>query len=449
MSNVIAKSRMTAVVGLGLTGVSVARYLASRGERFIMLDTRTAPASLAAFRSEFPDVGVELGPLQTQTLTQVDEIVLSPGVALSEPALQQAQAAGVSIIGDISLFLRENTAPVVAITGSNAKSTVTTLVGEMAARAGIDVAVGGNIGTPVLELLNGPAKQLVVLELSSFQLETIAKLNAAVATILNVSEDHMDRYATMQDYYLAKQRIYFGAKTVVTNRADALTVPPLAVGVKPMSFGLDKPDRGGFGLLLQDGREYLAYEFKALMPADEVRMPGRHNIENALAALALGQAVDLPMAAMLQTLREFEGLPHRCQWVAELAGVAWYNDSKGTNVGATLAALQGLANSRGKTVLIAGGVGKGADFAPLAPALRRLRGLVLMGEDAAKIAAVAQGIPVVMAADMTDAVTQAAALAEPGDVVLLSPACASLDMFKNYQHRGDVFVAAVKARAAA
>ncbi len=449
MAELIAKSHITAIIGLGQTGLSIARFLAARQQRFVVCDTRDKPAGLDALLQEFPDVHVETGPLNIETLLAADELAVSPGVPLSEPALQAALAAGISVVGDIGLFLREITAPIVAITGANAKSTVTTLVGDMAARAGIKVAVGGNIGVPVLDLLASTDTELFVLELSSFQLETIGlgnnpHLNAKVATILNISEDHMDRYDSLTSYYLAKQRIYFGAEVVVTNRADALTNPPLASGVTQLTFGLNKPDRKGFGLLVKDGVEYLAYEFTVLMPAADVRIPGRHNLENALAALALGSATGINQAAMLASLREFPGLPHRCQWVAEINGIEFYNDSKGTNVGATLAALEGLRNDSGKIVLIAGGVGKGADFSPLAQALTATRGLVVIGEDGVKIAAVANNsVNTVAAKSMVDAVKSAFALAQPGDRVLLSPACASFDMFNNYGHRGDCFMAAV------
>jgi UDP-N-acetylmuramoylalanine--D-glutamate ligase len=449
MSDLIAKSRLTAIVGLGLTGLSVARYLAAQQEAFVMLDTREAPAALASFQQEFPDTHVELGPLNAETLLSVDEVVVSPGVPIAEPAIQQAIKAGVAVAGDISLFLRNISAPVIAITGSNAKSTVTSLVGDMAARAGLNVGVGGNIGKPVLEWLNEPEKDLYVLELSSFQLETINKLNAKVATILNVSEDHMDRYDSYAAYHMAKQRIYFGAETVVTNRGDALTAPPLAAGVTQLTFGLSKPDRYGFGLITKGGVEHLAYEFKVLMPVSEIRLPGRHNVENALSALALGYAAGLPMDAMLESLRQFAGLDHRCQWIAEYKGVEFYNDSKGTNVGATLAALEGLREDESKILLIAGGVGKGADFSPLHDALQQVRGLVLIGEDGDKIAAVAgDAVNKVFADSMADAVNKAIALAESGDKILLSPACASFDMFGNYELRGQAFIDAVKEVAA-
>ncbi|WP_370462618.1 UDP-N-acetylmuramoyl-L-alanine--D-glutamate ligase [Pseudomaricurvus sp. HS19] len=445
MAELIAKSNVAVLIGMGVTGRSAARYLTREGRTFVWLDTRELPPTLAEIEVEFPSVARELGELKESTLLAASEIIVSPGVAIAHPAIRAAAAAGIPVLGDIELFMREISAPVIAITGSNAKSTVTTLVGEMAKACGKRALVGGNIGVPVLDLLLEPQAELYVLELSSFQLETIARLGAEVATVLNVSEDHMDRYDSLAHYHQAKQRVYFGARAVVINRQDPLTAPPLAEGVQLFSFGLNAPDRHGFGLRTVNGIEMLAYEFIDLMPASDVRLPGRHNLANALASLALGKAAGLSMEPMLETLRHFAGLPHRCEWVAGQDGITWYNDSKGTNVGATLAALQGLASEQGRIVLIAGGVGKGADFAPLAQAAAQLRALVLIGEDADKIAAVFEGItPIEHADSMMTAVQQAAQLAQPGDCVLLSPACASFDMFSGYDDRGRQFVAAVK-----
>lgn len=446
MSELIAKSSVKAVVGLGKTGLAVARFLTSQNCPFIMLDTREAPANLAEFQQAFPNVAVELGPLNAETLCNVEEVVLSPGVALAQPAIQTALQQGISVIGDIELFARHAEAPIVGITGSNAKSTVTTLVGEMAREAGLKVGVGGNIGTPALELLAEKA-DLYVLELSSFQLETTTRLNAKVATILNVSEDHMDRYDSLQEYHRAKQRIYFGAQQVVTNRDDALTQPPLAEGVKVTSFGLGAPDFNAFGIRRVDDREFLAYQFENLLPVDELLLPGSHNQANALAALALGQAAGLPMAAMVATLKRFRGLEHRCEWVASVKGVEFINDSKGTNVGATLAAVKGLARLPSKLILIAGGDGKGAAFDGLKqPLAENVRAAVLIGRDAKAIGAVAEMVTAVRyAEDMAAAVTEAYKLAQPGDAVLLSPACASFDMFTGFEDRGRHFVDAVQA----
>lgn len=448
MSGLIASDSMRIVVGLGKTGLSCARFLARKGLPFAVVDSREQPPGLDEFRAEFPGVALELGPLQAETLKQCSELVVSPGMALATPAIAEALASGVRAVGDIELFAREVRAPVVAVTGSNGKSTVTTLVGNMAQRAGRRVQVGGNLGTPVLDMLAGGEAELYVLELSSFQLETTHSLKAEVATLLNLSPDHMDRYPSLLAYHQAKSRIFLGARQVVVNRADALSEPLLAQGVQRWSFGLDRPDRRGFGLVAREGGEWLAFEFAPLMPVSEVRIRGRHNIENALAALALGHAVGLPMEAMLAELREFAGLPHRCQWVGELGGVDFWNDSKGTNVGASVAAMAGLGGGDGHgLVLIAGGDGKGADFSQLGDEIaRRARGAVLIGVSADAIeAAIAGRVPVRRAADMAAAVQAARELASPGESVLLSPACASFDMFNSYEHRGDVFAACVRA----
>lgn len=441
MTQLIATNSISVIVGLGLTGLSVARYLKQQGQAFAMVDSRQNPPQLQAFYDEFDGVSVELGPLNTETLCAASEIILSPGIALAEPAIKFATEAGIPVIGDIELFARAATAPIVAITGANAKSTVTTLVGLMAEKAGIKVGVGGNIGVPALELLADGGRDLYVLELSSFQLETTQKLGAKVATILNISADHMDRYQGLPQYHAAKQRVYFGAEHVVINRADPLTQPPLVDTVNRVSFGLNTPDFKQFGVIKGAGSEFLAWQFDELLATSELKIKGRHNIENTLAALALGHAVNIPMAAMLNALREFPGLPHRCQWLRSFDGVDYYNDSKGTNVGATLAAIDGLADSVNKLVLIAGGVAKGADFSGLAKAVAsHCRGFILIGADAQQIAsAMPESITPIFADDLAAAVDSACALAESGDAVLLSPACASFDMFSGFEERGEFF----------
>lgn len=444
MTQLIAKNNVIVLIGMGLSSRSAARYLLATDQFFVWVDTRENPPGLSDIKNEFPSVNLELGALNQDTLLDAAQIIVSPGVSVATPEIAAAKMAGIEVIGDVELFLREAKAPVVAITGSNAKSTVTMLVGEMARDAGIKVAVGGNIGIPVLDLLSADGTDLYVLELSSFQLETIEQVNAEVATVLNVSEDHMDRYDSLFHYHLAKQRVYYGAKTVVTNRQDPLTIPPIAEGVKQLTFGLNQPDRKGFGLLQKGGESWLAYEFKALMPCSKVRMPGRHNIANALSALALGYAVDIPMESMLETLTQFSGLPHRCEWIAESGGVTFFNDSKGTNVGATLAAINGLKADDKKIVLIAGGVGKGADFTPLAQVADELRSLILIGEDAQKIAQVfGSNCNIEFAASMDEAVNLSKSLAKTGDTVLLSPACASFDMYEGFEARGQAFIDAV------
>ena len=440
----IATSKVKAIIGTGITGLSVARFLAAQGQAFVLMDTRTNPPNLDKVQKEFAGISIICGELDVHTLLACDEIIVSPGVAVATPAIEQAKAAGIPVVGDIELFVRAAKAPIVAITGSNAKSTVTTLVGEMAKAAGVNVAVGGNLGTPALELLND-AVELYVMELSSFQLETVSMLNAKVATILNISADHLDRYENMRAYILAKLRVYFGAEHIVVNRKDVLTHPPLAAGVKPIYFG-GNADFGSFGLLVRDGIEYLAKNLTPLMPARELKIRGRHNIDNALAALALGDAAGIPMEPMLSALKTFGGLRHRCEFVAEKNGVEFYNDSKGTNIGSTLAAIQGLARDPQQLIVILGGEGKGQDFSELVPALKSINShVVLIGRDAPIIEkAVTSATKITQASSMQDAVNKSLQLASAGDAVLLSPACASFDMFKNYEDRGEKFCLAVQ-----
>lgn len=429
------------VVGLGKSGLSTARYLAKQGIPFALADTRPTPPNLAALQTEFPNVDIRCGDLDVDFLCQSRELLVSPGLPPNTPALLDAAARGVRISGDIDLFSRVAKAPIVAITGSNAKSTVTTLVGLMAQAAGKRVAVGGNLGTPALDLLADDV-ELYVLELSSFQLETTEHLGAEVATCLNVSEDHMDRYRRLAVYHRAKHRIFRGARQIVINRDDPLTQPILTEGTPCWSFGLDQPQFKDFGLLEVNGERHLAFQFEPLMPIRELKIRGTHNQANALAALALGHAVGLPFSAMLDALRQFTGLPHRCQWITEHKGITYYDDSKATNVGAALAAIEGLgADIEGKLILIAGGDGKGADFSALAaPIAQYCRAVILIGRDAPLLTEVLKDtVPLIQAKTLEEAVASATACAQTGDAVLLSPACASLDMFKNFEERGRIF----------
>lgn len=441
----IATDNKQVVIGLGLTGLSCARYLKREKRVFSVVDSREEPPELENFRHEFPDVEVTVGEISDESLLGAALLIVSPGVALDEPAIANALKNGTSVCGDIDLFREKAVAPIVAITGSNGKSTVTTLLGEMAKCAGKKAAVGGNIGVPALDLLEGEEPDLYVLELSSFQLERAGMLNVDVATVLNISADHMDRYPNLIAYHQAKHQIFRGCKKVVVNRADPLSRPLVAEDVEELNFGLDQPDFKGFGLLVEAGEEYLAYQFEKLMPVSELKIVGRHNIENALAALALGKAVGLSIAPMLDALRAFRGLEHRCQLVDEWQGVRYYNDSKGTNVGASIAAIEGLVGGGRKVVLIAGGVAKGADFSPLLPVIKaHVRGVVVIGEAAEQLTQLcSEDVTVVSAMSMDSAVKSASLISEQGDAVLLSPACASFDMFKNYQHRGESFVNAV------
>ena len=434
------------VVGLGRTGLSCVRYLARRGIPFEVVDTRPDPPGLAEFRLHFPGIEPGLGGIDPGRVGRATHLVVSPGVSLREPAIAGALARGVPGLGDVELFAREARAPVAAITGSNGKSTVTTLVGEMARDDGRDVRVGGNLGVPALDLLGETEPQLYVLELSSFQLETTFSLDAAVATVLNVSPDHMDRYDSLGEYAAAKARVYRGSGTMVLNRDDPWVVGMASAGRPTLGFTLGRPAPGDLGLVEVAGESWLAQGAEPLVAEAALGIRGRHNTANALAALAIGHAFGFAPGRMVGTLERFRGLDHRCQWVAAAVGVDWYNDSKGTNVGATIAAVQGL-RPKGRVVLIAGGDGKGADFGPLREALRGLvRAVVLIGRDGPRIAEALDGaVPLVFAADLGAAVAEARALTRPGDAVLLSPACASFDMFRNYEHRGESFVAAVRA----
>lgn len=436
-------SELNVIVGLGVTGLSCARYLKDCGLSVAVTDTRENPPHLAALSQAYPDIPVALGEISAALLDKATSIILSPGIALREPVIAKQVKRGIPVIGDIELFARAVKAPVIAITGTNAKSTVTTLVGKMAEASGYNVQVGGNLGIPALDLLlKNPATNLFVLELSSFQLETTYSLKPQVATVLNISPDHMDRYDDVAAYQRAKYRVYQNCRIAVCNRDDVLTECNDNTLEQKLYFTLDVPRAGEFGLLSKDNVVYLAQGDKPLLAVNELPVMGKHYQANALAALAIGHGFGLPLASMLQVLREFKGLPHRCQLVRERNQVKWYNDSKGTNVGATQAAILGLGSEiTGKLIMIMGGVGKNADFTTLTPAiLKYARHVVLIGEAAKEIALTLQDrIPISFANSMDEAVSQAADIAKPEDSVLLSPACASLDMFKNYEHRGEVF----------
>lgn len=433
------------VAGLGKTGLSVARYLHRNNKPFVAFDTRPQAPNLVEFAAEFPEVPVYTQQLPEDVLGQLTDIIASPGLALDMPFLNQARAAGIPIYGDIECLAREIHAPVIAITGTNGKSTVTTLVGEMAKAAGFNVAVAGNIGTPVLDMLDDEHQyDLWVLELSSFQLDLTHSLKPVAATILNVSPDHLDRHHTMEAYIAAKQRVYHHAEVSLYNREDVHTMPALATHA--ISFGQDAPTAGNWGLINQDGKIYLAKGTACILAAESVLIKGVHNWLNALAACALADAAGIAQSHIVNVLTTFSGLSHRCQWVRTLDGVEWINDSKGTNIGATISAINGIGGSmQGRIVLIAGGQGKGADFTELAqPIADFVRSIVLIGEDADKIeAALADVVPIARASSLDNAVAVAKMQAKPGDVVLLSPACASLDMFRDFNHRGELFTSLV------
>lgn len=435
------------IVGLGASAVSCARFLTQKNIPIAMIDTRANPPNLAQVKHDFPNVEIICGGLSDELLDKAAQIVISPGVAIAEPAIARQIARGTSVIGDIELFAQAVNAPVVAISGTNAKSTVTTLVGQMAEAAGLNVKVGGNLGVPALDLLTTPAPDLYILELSSFQLETTYSLKPIVATVLNVTPDHMDRYNTLEDYSLAKLRVYSQCKIAVCNRDDAMTNINDSSIKRKIQFTLHEPDENEFGLITTNGETFLAHGQQLLLSVKRLPVLGRHYQANALAALALGSSCGLPMEAMLQTLIEFKGLDHRCQLIRERNGVNWYNDSKGTNVGATLAAIDGLGcEIDGKLILIAGGVGKNADFSPLVPAIEKyVRTTILIGEAASILAEVlSDHVEVCFANSMDEAVALADKMALPSDSILLSPACASFDMFNNFEHRGKVFTEVVQ-----
>ena len=455
MSTDTTDTRYAVIAGLGRTGLSCARYLHAAGWRIALTDTRPRPPELAALRALAGDIVVRTGALDAGLLEGATLVVASPGLALADPFFAAARERGLEVVGDIELFARAARAPAVGITGTNGKSTVTTLLARMASRAGIRVRVGGNLGEPALDLLGDPDTALYVLELSSFQLETTRTLELAAAAVLNVTADHMDRYATLADYAAAKARIYARCRTAVINLDDPLVAAMRAPaaeqgpGRSRLTFSLRAAIGADYALADRgaQGGWWLTRRGEPLLALAELRIPGLHNAANALAALALGEALALPLPAMLAELREFPGLEHRTQWVAEVGGVRYVNDSKGTNVGATLAAVSGLP---GTLVIIAGGDGKGQDFAPLAAAFRgKVRHVVLIGRDAPAIAAALEGVcPLSHAATLEAAVRSAALVARAGDTVLLSPACASLDMFRDYTQRGRVFEQAVRELAA-
>ncbi|WP_336755855.1 UDP-N-acetylmuramoyl-L-alanine--D-glutamate ligase [Pantoea sp. USHLN298] len=431
------RGRKVVIIGLGLTGLSCVDFFLAQGVTPRVMDTRVSPPGLEKLPAQ---VERHLGGINADWLLDADLIVASPGVALAHPILSEAVDAGIEIVGDIELFCREAQAPIVAITGSNGKSTVTTLVGEMAKAAGWQVGVGGNIGLPALSLLQSPA-QLYVLELSSFQLETTHSLKAAAATVLNVTEDHMDRYPLgMQQYRAAKLRIYENAQVCVVNADDALTMPVRGADARCISFGIDF---GDYHLNKQQGSVWLRVKGEKVLNTAEMKLVGQHNYTNALAALALADAVGLPRASSLAALTSFNGLAHRFQLVHEHQGVRWINDSKATNVGSTEAALNGLQVS-GTLWLLLGGDGKSADFSPLAPYLQgdNLR-IYCFGRDGDALAALRPEIAV-RTETLREAMEQIAPQVKSGDMVLLSPACASLDQFRNFEQRGEQFAQLVK-----
>lgn len=444
----IQRGGLKVVAGLGISGVSAVNFLHENGYRVAVTDSREVPPG----HDKIPaDVQTSFGHFDQELLLQAEEIVISPGLDPKLPEIQAAIAKGIPVVSEIQILRRATDKPIVAITGSNAKSTVTTLIGLMAQEAGVKVAVGGNLGRPALDLTHDHP-DVYILELSSFQLETTSNLNAEVAVVLNMSEDHLDRHGDMFGYHTAKHRIFQGVKKVVFNRDDSLT-RPLVPDVTPMqSFGLNAPDLYQFGILKDDdGTIWLARGRERLLKSSDMYIQGTHNVANALACLALGEAIGLPLEKMLETLKTFKGLEHRCEFVKEVEGVRYYNDSKGTNIGATLAALDGLGAAieakGGKVAIILGGQGKGQDFTALRDSLQKFAKIaVLIGEDRPIIEAAIQGTTTLLHAEsLQEAVELCQQNTRAQDVVLLSPACASFDMFTGYPERGHRFVEYVNA----
>ncbi|MGP9767592.1 UDP-N-acetylmuramoyl-L-alanine--D-glutamate ligase [Halomonas sp. AOP13-D3-9] len=447
---------LTLVVGLGISGRAICRHLSRLKVPYMVADTRAEPPGLDDFKSSHPGVEVHCGPLTSLDLRDVEEVVVSPGLDPRMPGLKELadqlnpRTGEPRVVGEIALFVRAANAPIAAITGSNAKSTVTTLLGEMAAAAGVNAAVGGNLGTPALDLLaSHPGAALYILELSSFQLETTPSLGARCAAFLNLSEDHLDRHGDMHGYRAAKQRIFIGAESAVVNADEPLTWPEQSVA-QVAYFTHNVPKEGEWGLAHHHDKLTLMQGKTPWLAIDELNMAGQHHYLNALAALAIGQALGFAPEPMCSALRAFKGLEHRSEVIAQINGVTWVNDTKGTNVGATLAAINGIgATLGGRLILLAGGVGKGADFSPLAEPLSEFaRHVLLFGLDAPRLAeALIEHVSIQQVENLTQAMQIAFELAQPGDCVLLSPACASLDQFANYQQRGDVFRRWVQQRA--
>lgn len=444
MSELIATSARCAIVGMGQTGHSLARYCHATGIAFDLFDSRPAPPLGATLAADYPVANCYTGAFDGEQLGRYERLLMSPGVACSEPAIVAAKAAGAKLSGDAQLFFDAARAPVVAITGSNGKSTVTSLVGAMAEQAGLRVAVGGNLGTPMLDLLDDSV-ELYVVELSSFQLELLDDCRGAIVALLNISPDHMDRYPDLNRYRQAKQRIYAGARVALSNRADPLTAGLHSAAVIQLRFGLAAPDLRDWGVAEHDGEPSIYHGLTPIIALHQLPLRGAHNIANGLAALALGTAAGLELAPMLEALRQFKGLPHRCELVAERNGVLYINDSKATNVGAAVAAIEGLAAAnRANLLLLAGGDGKGQSFEALAGAARgRVRHAALFGRDAARLGAdLAAGLaPEQMSRHgaLAEALAALVGLAQPGDTVLLAPACASFDQYPGFAARGEQF----------
>ena len=429
------------IIGLGQTGLSCARFLVKKGFTVAIMDSRQQPPGLETLQQDYPEVLVKTGGFDADWLIEADMVVLSPGVDPRNEVIQAAKQRGIEIVGDVELFTRYANAPIIAITGSNGKSTVTTLLAEMAIEAGKQCQVGGNLGTPTLDLIIDPAPDFYIVELSSFQLETVTSLNAFASVVLNVSPDHLDRYDSVEDYQDAKVTIFNGDGVMVLNVDDPFVSQFVQDNRNQITFGAG----ADFSVTMYEGSQWLTEKGKRLIDVGSLKIIGKHNIANALAALALGSAMALPMSAMLTALRRYSGLPHRCRLVARQNDICWFNDSKATNVGACIAAIEGLSDN-GNIVLIAGGLGKGQDFSELTATLQRhVRAIILFGEDAELIAeSVPEQCEMYSVNSLESAVLKAREIVNTGENVVLSPACASFDMFSGYEERGDTFEILIK-----
>ena len=435
-----------AIVGLGKTGLSCFRYLSNQGLNVAITDSREEPPELLELKAEFESASVYLGQINEQVLLASDQIILSPGVSLDNKSIKLSIENNIPVFGDIELFCQKAQAPIIAVSGSNGKSTVTTIVAEMTRLAGLKTYVGGNIGIPALDLLSDSTPDLYVLELSSFQLETTYSLNAHASVVLNVSPDHMDRYSSLKDYLNTKKRIYSGQGLMVLNKDEEYIHSIMDSKRDTIYFSLGAPEGENFGLINHNNEVWLSQGNEKIINKNQLKIKGEHNISNALAAMALAGAVNVPTNIMADVLKNFTGLEHRCQLVREIDNVSWYNDSKATNVGACIASITGLCEL-GNIILIAGGDSKGADLSGLNPIVKKyIKRVFLFGVDANKLADVmGSDVDKEFVNNMNEAVKGASKIADPDDIVLLAPACSSLDMYKNYQQRGDAFISAIDA----
>ena len=434
------------IVGLGKTGLSCFRYLSNQGLNVAITDSREEPPELLELRAEFQSAPVYLGQINEQVLLASDQIILSPGVSLDNKSIKLSIENNIPVFGDIELFCQKAQAPIIAVSGSNGKSTVTTIVAEMTRLAGLKTYVGGNIGIPALDLLSDSTPDLYVLELSSFQLETTYSLNAHASVVLNVSPDHMDRYSSLKDYVNTKKRIYSGQGLMVLNKDEEYIHSIIDSKRDTIYFSLGAPEGENFGLINHNNEVWLSQGNEKIINKNQLKIKGEHNISNALAAMALAGAVNVPTNIMADVLKNFTGLEHRCQLVREIDNVSWYNDSKATNVGACIASITGLCEL-GNIILIAGGDSKGADLSGLNPIVKKyIKRVFLFGIDANKLADVmGSDVDKEFVNNMNEAVKGASKIADSDDIVLLAPACSSLDMYKNYQQRGDAFISAIDA----